>query len=111
MSDKFKDERAANLTKPGEKPVDFNESEQSQGTTSKTEGAFKDERAPNLTKPGEQPMDPDEITGEKGADTSANTSKIALFTSGSAYRVELKLMRVQTCQTRMISRRNRGCEQ
>jgi hypothetical protein len=97
MSEKFKQERAANLTKPGEEPVDSDfergEPEQRQGMTPKTDGAFKDERGPNLTKPGEQPIDPDELDGEKEADRIGSTassdpgqSKIEVF-SGSTYRV------------------------
>jgi hypothetical protein len=69
MSNKFKQERQANVTKPGEKPLDPDvfeangdvDLEQSQGTTGKTEGAHLNERDPALTKPGEQPMDPDKF--------------------------------------------------
>lgn len=97
MSDKFKQERAANVTKPGEKPLDPDlfetrpsypapheeglDLEQSQTTTGKTDGA-KNERAPNVTKPGEQPIDPDKFDGEKGADRIEGTSSYNAVKSG-----------------------------
>lgn len=78
MSDKFRQERAANVTKPGEKSLDPDllqsgqdypappkgdlKIEQSQSSAG-SQGGAKDQRARNVTKPGEKPVDSDGATG------------------------------------------------